>query len=243
LGQRGAEADPERVVDAVSAALAGQGPLTKGELGDRLAKAGLLVAGQAIVHAAMLAAGRGLVVLGPERAGKPTYVYAADWLGAPLPTETSDRAGALRMLVIRYRAAHDPCTAADLASWSGLPLGEVDRAWVPGPAADPGSDAERPTVRLVPAYDEYLLGWQNREHTVLEEFRRLIHPGGGVIRATVLVDGLAAGTWGARRSAGRVDVTVSPFAPLPADVRQLLAAEAAAVGAFLGVAARLTMAD
>jgi hypothetical protein len=168
---------------------------------------------------------------------------AADWLGAALPTETSDRAAAIGMLVTRYRAAHDPCTAADLVSWSGLPFGEVAGAWAAEAAAVPGSDPAHPSVRLLPAYDEYLLGWRTREHAVPDEFRGLIHPGGGVIRPAVLVDGLVAGTWGARRSARRVDITVSPFAPLLAGVQPLLAAEAAAVGEFLGVATRLTVTD
>jgi hypothetical protein len=42
-----------------AAVLAGQGPLTKSQLGERLAEAGLAVSGQAIVHLAVLAAGQG----------------------------------------------------------------------------------------------------------------------------------------------------------------------------------------
>jgi hypothetical protein len=239
LRQLGVDADAEAVLAAVEVAMRGQGPLTKTRLGERLADAGLPAAGQAIVHAALLGAGRGLVVLGPERDTKPTYVHAADWLGAPLPVEVADRDTAIRTLVARYRAAHDPCTPADLAAWSGLPRGELDRAWHPV-SADRVA-ANLPSVRLIPAFDEYLLGWRSRDHAVPEAFRRLIHPGGGIIKSAVLVDGLTAGTWTARRTASRIDIAVEPFAPFPADATAAIAAEAADIGTFLDLDARLTM--
>ncbi|WP_116110976.1 winged helix DNA-binding domain-containing protein [Amycolatopsis ruanii] len=184
-----------------AAALDGQGPLAKAELGERTG-----TEGQATVHLAMLAAERGLVVLGPERRGKPTYVHAGDWLGAPLPTEPGDTA--LDRLVARYRAAHEPAEPADLAAWSGLPVRHLKRAW--RPTTVDTRDAG-PTVRLIPAFDEYLLGWRTRDHAVAPEHRKLVHPGGGIIRAAVLVDGRVAGTW--TRAAGRVEV--QPFEPLP----------------------------
>ncbi|GHF04138.1 hypothetical protein GCM10017786_42420 [Amycolatopsis deserti] len=182
-------------------ALDGQGPLTKAELGERTG-----TEGQATVHLAMLAAAHGLVVLGPERRGKPTYVHAGDWLGAPLPTEPEDTA--LDRLVARYRAAHEPAEPADLAAWSGIPVSRVKPAWRPTTVdiKEAGS-----TVRLIPAFDEYLLGWRTRDHAVAPEHRKLVHPGGGIIRAAVLVDGRVAGTW--TRTGNSVEV--QPFEELP----------------------------
>lgn len=182
-------------------ALAGQGPLTKAELGERVG-----AQGQAIVHLAMLAAAAGLVVLGPERRGKPTYVHAADWLGAPLPTEPGD--AALGRLVERYRAAHEPAEPDDFAAWSGLPVSRVKPLW--RESRSDGRAAE-PVVRLIPAFDEYLLGWRDRDHAVAPEHRKLVHPGGGIIKPAVLVDGRVAGTW--TRAGDGIDV--QPFEPLP----------------------------
>ena len=242
LRQMSVDIGPDKGAALAAAALAGQGPLTKSQLGERLAEAGLAVSGQAIVHLALLAAGQGLVVLGPEQGGKATYVHAADWLGAPVPIETADREAAMRTLVVRYQAAHDPCTAADLAAWSGLPKGEIDRAWAAaGPEVAKDMVGQVPPVRLIPAYDEYLLGWRDRDHAVPDAFRRLLHPGGGVIRSAVLVDGLVAGTWQIRRTSARIDITVQPFAPLPDDVRPALAAEVADIAAFFGNDARLVL--
>jgi len=191
--------------------LAGRGPVTKAELGALLG-----VEGQAIVHLAALAAARGLVVLGPERAGKATYVHASDWLGAPLPISLSDRDGAVRTLVARYRAGHDPSEPADLAQWSGLPLTQIRQAWGPESTVeeDPGDG-----VRLLPAYDEYLLGWRSR----VAGHRST----GGVIRAAVLANGRVVGTW---RAGGEVEA----FEPLSEAVRAGIGREVADIARFLG---------
>lgn len=246
LRELGAGAAADAVTESVDAVLRGQGPLTKAELGVRLGEAGLAVTGQGIVHAAMLAAGRGLVVLGPERGGKPTYVHAADWLGAPLPVSTAGRPAAIATLIDRYRAAHDPCEPADLAVWSGLPLGELESAWRPAPVSTASvSTAPVPgelPVRLIPAYDEYLLGWRTRDHAVPEPFRSRVHPGGGIVRSAVLVDGHVAGTWQLRRTSSRAGLTVTPFAPFPPGARLALDAEAADIAAFLALPIRLTVA-
>jgi hypothetical protein len=244
LRQLGVDADVDRAVSVTKSALAGQGPLTKPQLGERLASAGLPAQGQAIVHLAMLAAGRGWVVLGPERGGKATYVHAGDWLGTPVPTGLPDREAALRELVARYRVAHDPAEPSDLAAWSGLPLGQLKRVWSAGPDAAESTRAEpggEPVVRLVPGFDEYLLGWRSRDHAVPAPFRTVIHPGGGVIRSALLVDGRATGTWRTRRTGGRGDLTVEPFEPLPDAVLPGLAAETAGIGTFLGLDTRLAV--
>ena len=50
----------------------------------------------------------------------------------------------------------------------------------------------------LPAFDELLLGWRDRTPTVPAEHARDVHPGGGILRAVVLEDGVAVGTWSAR---------------------------------------------
>jgi hypothetical protein len=230
LRQLGVFADLDEATKTVDRAMSGQGPLTKAELGERLARTGLAAEGQAIVHLAGLGALAGLVVLGPDRDGKPTYVHAADWLGAPVPT-TTDREKALAELVRRYRRAHDPAEPADLAAWSGLPLTEVTGAWHETPD-QPGEAGD--VVRLLPGYDEYLLGWRTRP--VAPRHAPAIHPGGGVLRAAITVNGQLRGTWRTRRTARELRIVVEPFEPLPDPVRAALDAEVADVGRFLGAA-------
>ncbi|HEX6469236.1 MAG TPA: winged helix DNA-binding domain-containing protein [Streptosporangiaceae bacterium] len=244
LRELGVTADLDGAVRGVDRALAGQGPLSKAELGAALTRAGLPAEGQAIVHLAALGARAGLVVLGPDWAGRATYVHAADWLGAPLPV-TTDHDRALAELALRYRRAHHPAEPADLAAWSGLPLREVTAGWraagdvEPVPAVDGHTDGGGDGVRLLPGYDEYLLGW--RERPVAAAYQREVHPGGGVLRATVCVRGRIAGTWRARRAGAEMKITVDPFEPQPGAVVAAIAAEAADVGRFLGVPATVVV--
>jgi hypothetical protein len=207
----------------ITGALAGQGPLTKADLEERLAGR---ARGQGLVALVALAAYRGLAVLGPPRAGKPTYVHAADWLGAPIAPEP-DRERALKELATRYRRAHHPSTPEDLAAWSGLALGDARAAWRLTADREPPPAAEGAVVRLAPAFDEYLMGWRSRDPILAPEHAKQVFPGGGILRPVVLVDGLVKGVWG-RKGA---QVSVRPFEELPegllddeiADVRRFLA--------------------
>jgi winged helix DNA-binding protein len=221
LGQEGVPpADARRAVGVIAAALAEEGPLTRGELGARLAGHGLRTAGQALPHLLLRAALDGEAVLGPDRDGEPAFVAARDWLGPP---PAVDRGAALAELARRYLAGHGPATDADLAAWSGLPRRDA-RAGLGALAAgeaNVGDDGlvdltgreppERTGVRLLGAFDPYLLGWRDRAFALDAAHARRVHPGGGIIRATVLVDGAVAGTWRAERRGSRLRVEVDAF--------------------------------
>lgn len=55
-------------------------------------------------------------------------------------------------------------------------------------------------MHLLPGFDEIVLGYADRSMTVPPEFADRIVPGGnGVFRPTVIADGVAVGTWRARK--------------------------------------------
>ncbi|SEK92347.1 DNA glycosylase AlkZ-like family protein [Nonomuraea pusilla] len=208
----------------ITGVLEGEGPLTKAELEERLKGR---ARGQGVVHLVALAARHGLAVLGPPRAGKPTYVHAADWLGGPVVAEP-DRERALKELAVRYRRAHHPAAPEDLAAWSGLPLGEARAAWRLA-AEPPPPEPDEPGARLLPAFDEYLLGWRGREGVVPAAHAAEVHPGGGIIRPVVLVDGVVLGVWTRRGERAEVRMFGGQEPPQGldaevADVRRFLAA-------------------
>jgi hypothetical protein len=61
---------------------------------------------------------------------------------------------------------------------------------------------------------------------------RRIMPGGGVLRATIVSDGVAVGIWRLRRSGGAIRVELEPFVDLDARTRRAIDAEIADVGRF-----------
>ncbi|MFI5529598.1 winged helix DNA-binding domain-containing protein [Kitasatospora sp. NPDC051853] len=205
-------------------------PLGRAELVARLNGRGVGVepTGQAPAHLTAYLAGRGLLCRGAEVAPRePGYV--------PLTVEAVDPEEAAAGLAARYVAAFGPVSVADFAAWSGLPqaLGKRAFAGLPevadglhatGEAPGPGG----PVVRLLGAYDNYLLGYRDRSLMLDQRFAKRVNAGGGVVRPTLVVDGRVRGTW-ARGKDGRP--VVEPFEPLP---EELWAAEAGAVAEFLG---------
>ncbi|MFE0600722.1 winged helix DNA-binding domain-containing protein [Streptomyces sp. NPDC058892] len=194
----------------IADAIAAEGPLTRARLTDRLTTLGVEPKGQAAFHLIRRAALAGLICHGPQQGGDATFVLLDDWLPATGSLPYTGEA-AVRELARRYRAAHGPSDALDFVHWSGLKTTTGRNAWAAvrdtGPEAPPAPG--EPDVRLLPAYDNYLVGYRSRDLSVPAEHERRVWPGGGQIRATVVVDGLAVGTWsGGRRGA---PVTVEPF--------------------------------
>jgi hypothetical protein len=241
LGQEGVSpADAETALEIIELALAADGPLPRADLAMRIARAGVRTEGQAMPHLLTLAALRGLVVLGPVRDGAQAFALTRDWLGfRPAPLSAGDRRRALAELVRRYLAGHGPATAADIATWAGLGVRDI-RLGLHG--SDLSADGEfvdlagreRPAgqlpARLLPAFDPYLLGWRDRSFAVPDAHRRRVYPGGGMLRATAVVDGRAVGTWTVDR--GRDTVEITPFDELDATAAAALRAESDDVARF-----------
>ncbi|MGW0607468.1 winged helix DNA-binding domain-containing protein [Streptomyces sp. NPDC002640] len=196
-------------------AVDGEGPLTRAELTERLAALGVESKGQAAFHLIRRAALSGLICHGPQRAGEATFVPLDTWLPrtGPLPF-TGDAAAA--ELARRYRRAHGPSDAADFAHWSGLRTTVCRKAWAAAgePRWEDATGTPQGDVRLLPAYDNYLLAHRRRELSVPAEHEHRVWPGGGVIRATVLVDGLAVATWSGGRRGTQPVVEPFPGGPL-----------------------------
>jgi hypothetical protein len=204
------EALSERASKLILRAVDGEGPLTRAELTRRLAPLGVEPEGQAAFHLIRRAALSGLLCHGPQRGGEATFVPLDSWLPATGPLPFTGTAAETE-LARRYRRAHGPSDAEDLAHWSGLRTSVCRKAWAAAgePAREDAGGIPRGDVRLLPAYDNYFLAHRSRDHSVPPEHEHRVWPGGGVIRATVVVDGRAVATWsGGRRGTQPV---VEPF--------------------------------
>jgi hypothetical protein len=226
LSDEGVSADQaERAVDVIAKSLGGAGPLTRAQLGERLARAGLPTKGQALIHELLLASLRGLIVRGPMVGREQAFVLVRDWLDEP---ESVDRDMALAELARRFLAGHAPADERDLARWAGLPLRDA-RAGFRAIAAELRVDAEGladvgarrrstkvPPPRLLGAFDPVLFGWCSRD-PILGPTTGIVTVN-GIFRPFALVDGRAAATWTCPDST----VLIEPFEPLAdADLTRL----------------------
>ena len=218
-------AEAQRSTEVAAEIVAEEGPLTRHELAERLRARGVPVdpKGQAPIHVVGRAAHAGVLVEAGVRGREELY-------GPIDPGPLPDRDAAVAELARRYAAAHAPATAADFAAWSGLPAADVRRAWVePAPGGD-GADAG--PVRLLPAFDEWLLGWSSRDLVLDPRHAKRVAPGGGIIRPVAIADGRVFATWRLDRPKRRVEL--DPFGRVTKDMRAGLDAEIAAVLDFSG---------
>jgi hypothetical protein len=251
-----------RAVAAISDILNKDSPLSRGELAGRLGAMGFPVEGQAAYHLVRRAGLEGVLCFGPELGKEPTYVPLGSWARIG---EAMEREEALARLAKRYLEAFGPAGPEDLATWSGLSLRESRRAfaqiggelvevecgdmrssmlksqepWLAMTQSAGAQDAEV-TVRLLPAYDSYLLGYRDRALSVPQAYAKRVHPGGGLLRPVLLAGGRAVGTWRLKRKAKRLEVTMEPFEPLSAAVRQELDGAVGELGRFLELPVRLS---
>lgn len=243
-----------RAVKLIERLLEADGRVSRTAVLEALESAGVDVRGQnAVHHLARLAVLEGIACMGPEDRGKTTYVLAREWLGE-LPPFDGERA--MEELARRHLGAFGPADERDMAAWSGLAMGacrdamgriadELGEAGVGGERrwflrARPPRAPRGPLVRMLPAFDNHLMGHSSRDIAVPADAVKRVWPGAGIVRATVLADGIAVATWGARRAGGRIQITLDPFAPLDPSTATAVEREVADIGRFEGLEPRLS---
>lgn len=248
------ESDFARSRDVLTESLQGGQQKTRPQLYAALDAAGIETSGeQRGLHILGYWSRAGLVCLGPRQGKQPTYVLLDEWLP---PTPLLEGEEALATLARRYFASHGPATERDFAWWSGLTIGEcrvgmrqvaqefeqetIDGAvyWL-SPGALPADDA-RHLVHLLPSWDEFTVAYRDRS--------ALLHPAFPqdsfiVLGPVIVVDGRLVGSWKRNITKGAVTVTCTLYAPLSADDQEALEQAVGRYGRFLGLPAKLEMAQ
>ena len=171
---------------------------------------------------------------------KPARVTRFRALEYEVPAADAGRAHVIR----RYLRAFGPASRADLASWSGVPLRELDPTLermrlrvfrdehglvlLDLPRAPIADGAEPAPPRLLAPFDEIVLAHKDRTRIIGNENRPQVIWGSDVA-STFTIDGFVAGIW--RREAARV--VLEPFAPLPRPARRELDDERRRLEAWL----------
>lgn len=254
LGQLGlAPGDDEKALRVIERALASDGPLTRNEVRARVREAGIELNQQTGLHIVGLATTSGLAIQGPDIGATPSLVLRTDWLGKQ---RRFDRNAALAELARRYLRGFGPASDRDFAKWSGLPLGELraglgaigselteTRAGEQTLLSLKAGKARLPRagqLRLLGAFDTYVLGYASRDFAVSSTHGKGINTsGGGMIEPVIVRDGEVLGLWRMSRKGGAIEATLEPFEPLSAADREAIDAEIEDVARFEGLPATL----
>lgn len=199
------------------------GPLTRADIGERLRRRGIMWKGaQAMAYLVWLANLTGHAVIGPPRGAKETMVLTRDWLPKASGKGPKDPAAELAR---RYLIGYGPATLQDFVWWSGLRVGAARAAFaaiadelVEEPARDASmwrhrsarAKARPGVVRLLPHFDDWLLGYRDRTHLGPPRILRSLMAG-GMFLPFVIADGRAVAGWKIARHKGDLTVELKRF--------------------------------
>jgi hypothetical protein len=211
--------------------------LTRHQIAAELADRGVRLAedGQAATHLLLALSCRGITCRARDQGRESTFALLDEWI-----PRTAGPADPAAELARRYFRAFGPATAADFTTWSGLPSGaaikairdeltEVEfdgrRGWTSG-EVEPVRG-----LRLLPMFDNYLIGYRDRTAMLAPAWHSSVYVG-GIIKATVVRDGRVIGSWRLDRSGRSTTIRITPFEPIRQ--RGQLERERADIERFLG---------
>lgn len=160
-------------------------------------------------------------------------------------------------LARRYLHTYGPATARDLMYWRGARAGDA-RHWIAAQSNETmevtvGSQTmlalrtdldalnekppERPAwpIRLLYRFDPLLLGIKDKAWIIDSRHYKRVFRIAGHIEGTLLERGHIAGTWRYDRKDSGLGISVFPFSPLSARLRQVVEENAEGVARFLGL--------
>jgi hypothetical protein len=199
-------------------------------------------------------AGRDGIVCYASRDGKQhTFALLDDWVPK---ARQLDHNQAVAELASRYFSSHGPATIKDYLWWSGLRVADAKagienaspklveeeiegkRYYMPSkiPRLNDGTG-----VHLLPAFDEYLVGYSDRSamlgnagtQKILRSGKMTFVHSNGIFLPTVIVDGQVVGTWRSVNEKKRVAITIKQFLKLNKEQMNGIREAAEMYGKFL----------
>lgn len=245
----------ERSNAALEGALRGGKRLSRSDCLQAVADAGVPTPGQVGYHLLWYASQVGITCVTPSRetagGGKEqTFALLDEWAPDQRALEHDE---ALATIAVRFFRGRGPATVKDFSRWTGMGIRDC-RAGIAAAkkalrivetesgsmvAAADALDAGIPPSAgghvVPPGFDEYMLGYGDREAMLRPEQLQAVVPGrNGVFRATLVREGRVVGTWKRTLRMRTCVVEVAPLEPLDAQDRSAFEQAFGQYGAFLG---------
>ena len=214
----------------VRAELADGRTRTRAELVEAAAAAGHELDGGQAGHVMRQLTETTVITFAAPRGSDDEFALVDSWVAR---SRSLDRDEALAELATRYVGARGPVTPGCLGWWSNLPMADVRRGLAAAGGAleeveldgvtftAPAGSADLTTAEvdaalaeplLLPAFDEYLLGYRSRDAALDDEHATRVVPGrNGMFKPIVVVDGEVVGIWSRRAARRALTVVIEPF--------------------------------
>ncbi|MDR1682369.1 MAG: winged helix DNA-binding domain-containing protein [Candidatus Symbiothrix sp.] len=199
--------------DLIAKALESNNHLTRKQLTETLQNAGIAVDSARMNHFLMRAETEAIICSGIIQGKKQTYALLDERVAAggrlhhatPLPT----REESLAKLAKIYFTSHGPAVLHDFGWWSGLSITDARKGLesIRNEFAEATIDGQtyffnptiipynKPQVFLLPAFDEYIIAYRNRNAVITSEQNAKAISSNGIFRPTIVADGKVIGLW------------------------------------------------
>ena len=210
-----------------------------------LAAAHISPANQRGLYILQRLAQEGVICFAAREGKQPAFALLAEWAPAAksLPHEE-----ALARLAQRYFTSHGPATLQDFIWWTGLTTADAKAGleMVKPQLAHEAIDGKtywmthgQPimkdtslTAYLLPGFDEYLVGYQDRSAMLEASHLRQSGSLHSWLDRAVVIDGQIVGTWKRTIKKDKIVIAVSPFTSMTKTAKRAVAAAASQYGAF-----------
>ena len=182
--------------------------LVREALVNELTKAKIPTDNNRTYHILLWAELEGIICSGAARGNKQTYSLLARFVpkkkGIP-------REEAIARLAARYFTSHSPATLPDFKWWSGLSVAEArsgiemnrsflnpevigpETYWLPDSFTIPSATGS--SVFLIPAFDEFIISYANRNAVLDWDTLKKSISDNGIFRPVIVIDGQVTGLW------------------------------------------------
>jgi hypothetical protein len=188
--------------------LGGNQQLTRPELEAIFTKAKFNCEGMRFGHLLMHAELQGLICSGGRKGKQISYALLEERVPA---AKKYNKTESLALLTQKYFQSHGPATIKDYIWWSGLTTAEAKEgiALLEGKINSikfkeevlwyidiPGETKADKKIYLLPNYDEYTVGYNNREALIAENNKsKISRTGNPLFSNTILINGHVQGIW------------------------------------------------
>lgn len=228
--------------------LEGNSSLTREELCKHLNQAGISTDENRLSHILMEAEIDRIVCSGGIQGKKQTYALLAERVSG---RKTFSKDEALALLAKKYFTSHGPATLPDFIWWSGLPVTDArnalemnkaslisemigaDTYWFSDSISIPTRSPE--SVYLLPAFDEYLISYKNRNAAITADHHTKPISNNGIFRPVIVVNGRISGLWKRTNKKNTVLIELDHFRPHNKKEIGLIEKAAESFGHFSGM--------